>query len=276
MPLTKPAISALALEKSLLDLWEEFLSGYFDGANHGVGPLEAAVFPEAQLRFQQSAVDQPLDGVAITLVWVTPTRNRTEWEDVTNADGSGGRQAQAFDDVMLNFWIRAAGDQAAPTNARHECMKAASLLKGLIANRAATLPLAQKGIHHLRPMDPQLVAEGSSEGKASNKLKGGDAARLHALRLVSCRAELRYPIKENAVPFVPDLERTSEDSVMIQWNHAEGDAYYTLDGSEPTPSHGVRYTAAIDIAFLQPVTIKARVFGVGCRSSLAEAIFDSF
>ncbi len=59
-PLTNPAVNANALETSVMKLWQEFLSQYFDGGKHAVGATPQVPFPAAELLFQQSAVTQPL------------------------------------------------------------------------------------------------------------------------------------------------------------------------------------------------------------------------
>lgn len=183
MSLTKPALNAMDLEGSALALWQEFLALWFDGAAHAAGGHPAVTFPKADLRFQQSALPQPLadaatgtpPGLGLTAVWTSPASVHPAWETV------GARRQQVhLADTQFLFFLRAAGPQATSASPAKVAATAAGLLFGLLTNSHATKPLAEKGIHALRPATPVLVAD-----------------TLHAVRLVTCRARLRYPVLMN-------------------------------------------------------------------------------
>jgi hypothetical protein len=201
--LTSPDISELTLESGTLALWNEFLEGWFDGGSHAVGLNPAIPFPEAVLRYQQSALPQPLgQRVGISLVWVRPGDVTKRWEVVrvprenfrngdpydNCQDYRGRRQARqqvAYARAGWMFWIRAEAPAGAGANAAASCRQAAELLFGVLSNTNATHGLWQKGILKLEPQTPALVSEGSGSRPA-------DLA--YALRLVACAGILRYPV----------------------------------------------------------------------------------
>lgn len=178
-PLNKPSVDANLVETTVMDLWEEFLSRYFDAGAHAIGATAAAVFPKAELNFQQSAASQPLDkapasGVAITLVWNEGGgRAWRVWEPIPQGEPNAGqRQEIVFQKVSWNFWVRATG-----ANARRNGKTAADRLFGVLGNSAETRVLAQAGIQRVRPQPPRAVQDGD-----------------YSLRLVCVAATLRYPV----------------------------------------------------------------------------------
>ena len=182
-PLTNDAVNANALETSVMKLMQEFLSQYFDGGKHDVGATPQVQFPAAELRFQQSAVTQPLaapnlglapGGLAteprlgITLVSSEGHRRKyTAWENV-----GGARQEICYEWVAWNFWVRANGP-----NARALCKSGSDGVFGLLSNKAETHALGAKGITRLKVHAPRVIQETD-----------------YVLRLVSLGATLRYPI----------------------------------------------------------------------------------
>jgi hypothetical protein len=173
--LTKPEVSELAVVGGTLDLFCEFLTGYFDGEEHAVGANEPVVFPEAELLFQQSPVTQPsdkaagagLDTLAITMVWNDPTRKWRAFENV-----GGARQEIVQAQASFNFWVRATGQ-----NARAQGKLAADRLNALLNNSGETRALGQKGILRVRAGEPRNVASGD-----------------FTLYLVTATAQLRYAV----------------------------------------------------------------------------------
>lgn len=171
-------VNALALESSVLSLWQEFLSNYFDGSSHAVGAEAAVDFPLATLAFQQSAVGQPLEGVtgagvALTVVQSEPTRRRWKtWETV-----DGAVQERVYQPLAWNVWVRATGK-----NARALGKLAADRLTGLLNNAGATRALAQKGLHHVSAQPPRIVQDND-----------------YSLRLVSVQGTARYAVRSQAV-----------------------------------------------------------------------------
>jgi len=187
-PLTKPAVDANALETTVLNLWCEFLTRYFDGQPHDIGATKAVTFPKVELQFQQSTVSQPLDqasGVAITMVWSEGDRHRwTAWWP-----SAGTRQEICYERVAWNFWVRSSGG-----NARANGRLASDRLSGLLGNRAETHALGQKGICRLKPATPRAIQDTD-----------------YVLRLVTVAATLRYPILSQKKASKSKQEQTSEN-----------------------------------------------------------------
>ena len=171
MSLTKPDVNELALEQSVLDLFGEFLTGYFDGQPHTVGLTTNVAFPVATLKFQQSALPQPLKGAAISLVWNSPGIVRRSWENLANV-----RQEVCTTQARWSFWVRAELPDIGDAKALG--MDVAQKLFGLLTNSAATRPLAQRGIHRLRPSTPAFVTDTG-----------------YVLRVVPCTAQLRWFVR---------------------------------------------------------------------------------
>lgn len=181
MPLTAPAVSELDVEGTSLALWQEFLAGYFDGASHIVGSNPTAVFPKAALRFGQSAAPQPAGSavvdVVISLVWLGNVGpRRLEWEKVGNST-----QQMAYSRTAWLFYVRASVNAATPGptagNPQKLCTLAAGRLQALLGNSDAALPLAQKGVAHLRPDEPRPIED-----------------KEYIVRTLRCRGWLRYPV----------------------------------------------------------------------------------
>lgn len=172
-PLTKPPVDANALETTVLNLWCEFLTRYFDGQPHAIGATPEVEFPKVELQFQQSAVSQPLDqspasGVAITMVWSEGDRRRwTSWWPSART-----MQEICYERVAWNFWVRASG-----SNGRANGKLASDRLFGLLGNHAETHALGQKGICRLKAAAPRAIQDTD-----------------YVLRLVTVAATLRYPI----------------------------------------------------------------------------------
>ena len=172
--MTLTPINEVNLEQSIYALFAQWLGSFFDGGSHAVGSNAPVTFPLASLAFAHSALPQPL-GAAVGITLVTGGnvgRTSRRYENV------GGTQQQLFyKKVRLNFWVRSATADAA---ARAACLSAGQLLEAILANGAATRPLAQNGVHRVRPGSPQPIADTT-----------------FILRLLSCEATLRYAVRVN-------------------------------------------------------------------------------
>lgn len=199
--MTAPAITEWTIESGTLALFAEWLGIYFDGVSHTVGNV-AQIFPKAELRFQQSALPQPLAGDAnaglgISVVWVRPGKVELcgEWVQPPtlspNPAPAMSRQQVAYVPGSLMFFVRAQGPtrsgqpEPGTGNAKKRAQDAAQLLFGLLQNSSATKALAQKGIHKVRAESPALVSQG---------VGSKDVDLNYATRLVSCRMRLRYAV----------------------------------------------------------------------------------
>lgn len=176
--LNSPKISETAIESSTLALLNEWLGTFFDGGRHAVGYAPAVNFPTADVRFQEGAHPQPLNGIGLRVTWVRGGKATLRWETV-----GGVRQHMATQPATWMFWVRA--DAAKREDAQRAAMTAAELLYAILQNSAASSPLTQRGIHHLRAEQPQLGGVG---GGAKNE------EPFYALRFLSATATLRYPV----------------------------------------------------------------------------------
>jgi hypothetical protein len=170
--MNSPAVTSLTLESAPQKLWHEWLSGYFDGAEHGIGGDGSGVFPSVssdRIVFDQGALPQPLSGVGITVLAET-IRSRMS----LTVDGR-----HAIDDVEWTFYIRAQVSQAASGkgNAKYQARAAHDLLRALIEHDSCTVALAQKGITALR-------VRGSGAPQSTD----------FALRRLTVRGQLEYEI----------------------------------------------------------------------------------
>lgn len=201
--MNSPALNEWSIEGGTLALFAEWLGSYFDGSSHTVGNV-AQVFPQAELRFQQSSLSQPLSGsgsvgtpttvspgLGISVVWVKPTNTRLCWEWVQpptlapNPAPAMSRQQIAYADGALMFFVRAQSPQTGTGNSQKVAMTAADLLSGLLKNSSATNGLAQKGIHKVRAESSVLVSAGA--GSVDYDLN-------YSTRMVAARMRLRYAV----------------------------------------------------------------------------------
>ena len=178
MPLTSPKISETAIESGALTLLNEWLGTFFDGGSHAIGYAPAKVFPRADVRFQEGAHPQPLNGVGLRVTWVRGGKAQLRWETVNQV-----RQQAATQAVTWMFWVRA--DAAKREDAQRAAMTAAELLYAILQNSKANFPLAEKGIHHLRAEQPQMGGVGG--GAKSEE-------PFYALRFLQATAQLRYAV----------------------------------------------------------------------------------
>lgn len=191
-------VSANDLEGTSLTLWAEFLASYFDGNAHAVGSVSPPVtFPQAALRFQESPLPQPLGAaVGISVVWIAPSRICLQWDTLTSVEiaaitaaggtpPASGRQQRATAHCAWLFLVRAVTEGSTTDDAQKQVQAAAGKLHGLLQNSGATVALAAKGIHHVRPGTPRLAWPGDGALSADLGFK---------LRVLSVAGQLRYPI----------------------------------------------------------------------------------
>ena len=174
------------LEQSTYDLFAIWLKSYFDGAAHAIGGNAGVMFPKAALGFAQSALPQPLTAsgpqVGITMTFAADTGRNVSRRWEVGPPGTG-RQQMFYKPMRWNFWVRC---ETADDKARALCMNAAQLLESILANAACTRPLAQMGVHRIRPGSAVPVADTT-----------------YILRLVPCHATLKYAVlSQGATPVV--------------------------------------------------------------------------
>jgi hypothetical protein len=172
-------ITELDVESAGYAIFAEWLAKYFDGRPHDVGGHSQVPFPKAAIAFGQSPASQPQNPAgkadsqsSITMVWGTPVSTTRHWETL-----GGATVLMVYKKVRWNFWVRAEMQASDTGNARKLCRQTAEKLSALLLNPATTRELAQKGIFHTRPAEPEPVSETG-----------------YILMLVSVRAQLRYPV----------------------------------------------------------------------------------
>lgn len=172
MSLSSPSVNANEIESSTLKLWHEWLGLWFNGASHAIGGSAAVAFPALTLRFGQSEAPQPVDGVMLTVVMLSPSVVTRKWEVV-----GGTRQEMGQAPVQFQCWIRAAGKMSDGADPQWHAARAADLLFAILANSSSHHDLVQKGIMRLQPRPHESLVE-----------------RNYATRLLAVRAVLRFPI----------------------------------------------------------------------------------
>lgn len=150
MTLTSPAISATDFEKSVNDLWLEFLENWFDGQTHNVGRFQNVEFPECNIAFQQSPIVQGENKPDITITWLTNSTPKCVWD--LRRDGSGEPDKVAEDRMSWIMWVRASGE-----NRRLTCRNISDKLYLLMNNRSATKSLVEKGMYGVESTTPMLI-----------------------------------------------------------------------------------------------------------------------
>jgi len=173
MSLSSPAVNEMAIEAAVSTLFNEWLKGYFDGGSHAVGYNAPVTFPVAGIYFQQASIPQPLKGNAVSMVWLNRGKPRLYWDTV-----NGKQQQLALIDVAWLFMVRSQLVEAGQGNAKKAVRDVSDLLFAILQNNFNAKPLAEKGIHRLRPETPQIISEDAS----------------YLMRSVTCVGRLRYHI----------------------------------------------------------------------------------
>ena len=139
--MTNAAVDYLTTESAPQKLWKEWLTGFFDGGSHEIGPsgTGAVTFPVASISFDQAEMPQPLSGVAIAVISQTISEH-----DMLTATGKWVRQ-----EMRWNFMVRAATVAQGQGNPEYQCRLATEKLKACLMNDFTIKPLQQKGIYDL-------------------------------------------------------------------------------------------------------------------------------
>jgi hypothetical protein len=150
--LTSGPVKAIALSASSSALWNEYLSGYFNGQLHSLhNGAGEATFPNVKLAFNQVTMPQPLDGAHINIITMDP--GKLEGKQI-------GGTWTGWQRVMLAFHVRAAvtsKPQPDGKNAEYLAQEAADLLYALLTDRGASGVLQNKGFRLIRPWGPRPV-----------------------------------------------------------------------------------------------------------------------
>lgn len=147
-PLSSPAVRFASVETDMLALWQEFLSGFFDGNEHDVNGA-SIVFSNVEFSFQQGRITQPT-GKAISVGWTRPKEVKSHM--VT------GTTRRFWMPVELTFYVRVAGSNSGDGGPHVMVKKVDDLLYAILSSRDIIRFLAQKGIHQVRPQTPVMVA----------------------------------------------------------------------------------------------------------------------
>jgi hypothetical protein len=140
---TQAEVTSNTTDSAPQKLWKEWLSGYFDGASHDIGPsgTGAVTFPAASIRFDQSSLDQPLaEGLNIHVI--AQTLRSFEFLSDTGK--------VITHEMRWQFLVRASSVDAGKGTPELVCRDGTQLLKACLMNDYAVQPLAQKGIFDLK------------------------------------------------------------------------------------------------------------------------------
>lgn len=203
MQLNSPVITELTPESAAYNLLLEWLGDYFDGtSDHCVGTNMNVSFPKVNLACGQSPVKQPLNDPAAGVdaeirIVILPRREQSE-----NLDTAFFSGRLVTSNVMLQFTASAKHPGKDGSYSEQSAQRIGELLHAILANPEARYPLTQNGFRNFQPLHPQWIP-------AAN----------YAKRMVSCGAQLQYPVQFNAQPPVtPDelsLEFTNEEPLIV-------------------------------------------------------------
>lgn len=155
------------MKRQAAALLDEWLEWWFDGSPKTVnGTLY--VFPSVQVRWDQDAIEQPLDNAIEMRGYVDP-----QSREVCAADGGWLVSAR----VLVHFYVRV--NRTDGQRANYEANQVADLLHGILASPECRSALAVKGVQHLNPRPPLTLS-----------------SDLYKLRLVTTTARLQYTVKE--------------------------------------------------------------------------------
>lgn len=176
MSLSAASISELTTISAPMEIVREWLASFFDGSSHDVGLHASVSFPAVDLRFAIGRDPQPLAtatpaGVSLRTVMVPQGPPRRCW----NQNTLNGVHLRVEAPVLFQFWIKARLDGEG--QGEYAALSVAEKLGALLGNPDPRYLLAERGIHCARPEPPEPVP--------------GDGC---ALYLVSCPAELHYPV----------------------------------------------------------------------------------
>ena len=149
-PLTSPPITAGQFEETAMNLWGEFLNGYFNEQLHFINNLASPIlFPAARLVFQQNEAPQPVEGTFIHIILADPGKIEERVVD---------GQYQAWQRIMLEFYVRANTKENLADGSDRDilCSRVADRLYGLLQDRGASIPLQEKGFRYIRPTPPGI------------------------------------------------------------------------------------------------------------------------
>lgn len=166
--MTRMAVRGDSLEEDTMALWDEFLGGWYNGAPIVI-VRDAKNVAKADRNFQQDVIKQPLEGVAIAIVWTRGSQPKRR---------SYGNTKRAFQKATLTFFVKSKGDNKGE-GPKTLVRKTADQLVGILNHKGNTLPLARKGIRHVRAENPKL--EPSSD---------------YHVRSVTVTAELQYTLDD--------------------------------------------------------------------------------
>lgn len=99
-------VSYLELEKSVNELFKEWLEGFFDGQSHNIGSTQGVEFPDVDVVFQEADPGSPQVKPVIHWLWVSPGAQKQSWERT-----SSGKDRIAMIRQTWVVLIKAAGGE---------------------------------------------------------------------------------------------------------------------------------------------------------------------
>jgi hypothetical protein len=144
--MNSPPITFRTLDEAPHRIWNEWLRGYFDGGTHDLGgsgvlfPKALVSFDQDQYRDAQGQAVELMSGVGIRVIGVMRGQHRTL--------SDAGRDC--LDQMAYTFLVQTsvAAESSHRGNANFQCRAAAQLLRGLLLDDAAMLPVVRLGIRN--------------------------------------------------------------------------------------------------------------------------------
>ena len=221
-PLTSSVISMTGVEATSMELWAEFLSGYFDGNLH---MLRGAYiqFPTAvKIHFQEDNItvkQDSMDGLYIGITQERPAKAQKRL-----FPGDIWRMTER---VRLNFWFRARVKTPQGGQNGHSLVRWGSdTLYAILSSNLLSAPLSRKGMTSFCSNPPTLISGG-----------------VISMRQISLSVTYTYDVEETVdAPVIG-----SDVGGRVVYIGASKKVRVTDSGFERLGSDGIWYLIGIDI-----------------------------
>lgn len=175
--LSSNPVDPVILEQSVNTLIYEWLGTWFDGQSHSIGRRSALFFPEAQVKFQETDIQQLHETPVIHWMWLRPTSHQASWEPTPVGPDRVMDQRQTW-----MVYVKATGSDL--SEAEHRAREVSDRLYWIANHSGARADLSAKGVRITSADQPALVA-GS-----------GPARGVFSLRRVNVHGRIRAAMGE--------------------------------------------------------------------------------
>lgn len=219
LPLAAAPISVTGVEKSSNTIWEEFLMGWLDGADHLLRGAFTKMPALQKLTFQEMPIPK-LDGLYLQVA--------LDDEASVKRRMFVGERWIVQQDIQVHFYFRALVKKARPDG--HNTISlvrfGSDTLYAILTSHQHVIPLQWCGMMQFRPESPQLVGYGET-----------------AMRKLSVNLKYVYPEQETLG--APELETPPDAGVVyigkdrttrVTGNGIEvkqGDNWFSIDVHQP-------------------------------------------